>query len=164
MPSIRVSTLLGHVGAGICAGNSKVRSTTLLPSRSVRAASGLAAARRASIKLLAPMEGLLVCRCQTPEYERADSWQLTLNAASAVVTSCNYLYGGSIVSSLLLALEGEGAHVPPAEGGCRCACAALEHSLQRLCLHTSGSTPPSRTGLMSGKQKANLLCMFRLYL
>ena len=29
MPSIRVSTLLGHVGAGICAGNSKVCSTTL---------------------------------------------------------------------------------------------------------------------------------------
>ena len=29
MPSIRMSTLLGHVGAGICAGNSKVCSTTV---------------------------------------------------------------------------------------------------------------------------------------
>ena len=103
-----------------------------------------------------------MCRCKTSEYERANSWQLTLDAASAVVTSCNYLYGGSLVSSLRLAHEGEGAHAPPAEGGCRCACAALERSLQRLCLHTSGSTRPSRTGLMSGKQKANLLCILRL--
>ena len=80
MPSIRVSSLLAHVGAGMCAGNSKVCFTAFLPFRGVRAASGLAPAHRAS--------SLLHCaNARFLSASTADCWHLTVNAALAVAAS-----------------------------------------------------------------------------